>query len=119
MKVHLTHGVYSWCQNVGKDGSTEDPRRATCSECLRKAAEYGAAAAMRCAAVEAGGARDPELEAERDEALRRLNTLGAELEKRGAFFCNGCDELCATRDRAVQAGFAGWCKECVPPGAGS
>lgn len=49
---HLVVDVIQWCDEDGGD-STEDPRDATCPECLRRAASYGAAAAMRYAAVEA------------------------------------------------------------------
>lgn len=114
--THLVFGGVIWCPVDGDEQieATDDPRDAGCSECLRAAAAYGAAAAMRCAAVEAGGTRDPELVRERDDALRRLNAINDALEGQRAFFCNDCLKLFSVGDRALSAGQMSWCKQCTP-----
>lgn len=115
--VHLHMAEIIWCENVSEDDitdCTDDPRDATCVDCLRKASAYGAAAAMRCAAVEAGGGSDPELEKERDEALRHLNAITDALESQRAFFCNDCLKLKRVDERAMTAGKLSWCDRCAP-----
>lgn len=107
----------TWCEADPENArTTDDPRDATCPDCLRRAASYGAAAAMRYAAVEAGVTQDPELERERDEAMRRLNAVNDALEKQSAFFCSDCMRLRNTKDRAVCANGVSWCKACAPGG---
>lgn len=106
--VHADH----WC---GLDGdNTDDPRDATCTECLRIAAAYGAAAAMRYAAVEAGATRDPELVRERDEAIRRVDAINDALEVQRAFFCTGCLRLFRVERRGLNVNSTSWCDECAP-----
>lgn len=119
MKSHLECGGQLWCDDAqDHETITEDPRDATCIECLRRAAAYGAAAAMRYAAVEAGATQDPELARERDEAIRRLNATNKLLDQRGAFVCYDCGGMFRADQRTVQAGFTSWCATCVPPGGG-
>lgn len=109
---HLIINADTWC---GGDGdNTDDPRDATCAECLRIAAAYGAAAAMRYAAVEAGATRDPELVRERDEAIRRVDAINNALEEQRAFFCTGCLRLFKTTDRALNVNSVSWCYSCAP-----
>ncbi len=103
----------SWCDSDEIRDLTDDPRDATCADCLNKAAAYGAAAAMRFAAVEAGATRDPELVRERDEAMRKLNTICKDLESRSAFFCTGCEKLKHIGARALQANDLSWCDACA------
>lgn len=91
---------------------TADPRDSTCAECLRNAAEYGAAAAMRCAAVEAGAERDPELEKERDHAIAELNKLQEILGQNGLFACAGCSRLWHVDAAGFCVGASAWCHEC-------
>lgn len=112
---HLFFGDAVWCPEA-EDAMdvTDDPRDATCSECLKHAAEYGAAAAMRYAAVTAGVTHDPELERERDEAIKRVQAINNALEKQNAFFCNDCMKLYSTRQRGLSAGGASWCVFCAP-----
>lgn len=118
MKVrHLNLGDVVWCK-TGADEmhieSTENPRDATCSDCLRNAAEYGAAAAMRCAAVEAGVTHDPELQRERDEAIRRVDAINNALERQFCFFCTGCLKLFEVSRRALNINATSWCSSCAP-----
>jgi hypothetical protein len=103
-----------WCdvEPSSRTEDTDDPRDATCPECLRAAAAYGAAAAMRWAAVEAGATRDPELEKERDHAIAELNKLQEELKKRGAFFCTGCSCLLRVEAIGLSIGTGAWCNAC-------
>lgn len=112
MKLHLS--VWSddatWCDESGSN--TDDPREATCTECLRNAAEYGAAAAMRCAAVEAGGGSDPELEKERDDALRSLDNLRKKLVEAGWFMCQTCERLMTVSGTGFVVGNMRWCTAC-------
>lgn len=114
MTLHLDYGVDIWCENQDGADSTSDPRDATCEECLKRAASFGAAAAMRYAAVEAGATRDPELVRERDEAIRRVNAINDALERQRAFFCNDCMKLCSTSDRALNINSVSWCVHCAP-----
>lgn len=117
MKQHLEFGGALWCdEHQDHEGTTEDPRDATCSDCLKRAASYGAAAAMRYAAVEAGATQDPELIRERDEAIRRLGEISAQLERQSVFFCNDCLKLKSTDTRALVAGDISWCSACAPHG---
>lgn len=118
MKLHLETGGQIWCDDAqDHESSTEDPRDSTCAECLKRAASFGAAAAMRYAAVEAGATRDPELVKERDEAMKRLNVVSTLLEGQGAFFCTDCLQLFRLTDRALHAGRDSWCRHCAPLGA--
>lgn len=104
-----------WCDEPGEDDDvTDDPRDATCADCLKRAAAYGVAAAMRYAAVEAGATRDPELVRERDEAIRRVSAIGAALEGHSAFFCHGCESLFRLDERKLHAGGLAWCVRCAP-----
>jgi hypothetical protein len=73
---------------------------------------------MRYAAVEAGATRDPELVRERDEAIRRLNTINDALERERCFFCHDCMSLISTTDRALEAGGLSWCMKCAPARVG-
>ena len=117
MRQHLEFGGAIWCDDApDHETTTEDPRDATCSDCLKRAAGYGAAAAMRYAAVEAGATQDPELARERDEAIRRVLAIGDALEKREAFFCNDCMKLQHVSSRSLVAGGTSWCNECAPHG---
>lgn len=111
---HLEHLAGVWCEVDEIVDSTDDPRDATCAQCLRRAAAYGAAAAMRGAAVEAGVTQDPELVRERDEAIRKLGRMSAQLERQGAFFCTGCEVIKAERDCALQVENVSWCRACAP-----
>ena len=113
MKLHLLYSRGTWCDDDSED-VTDDPRDATCSDCLKRAASYGAAAAMRYAAVEAGVTQDPEVARERDEAIRRVAAINDALEKQGAFFCNDCMRVGSVTDRALTAGRASWCGNCAP-----
>ncbi len=121
---HLLRNGYTWCACRSKDGqrppvgfdSTSDPRKAECANCLLSAAEYGAAAAMRYAAVEAGATQDPELARERDAAIARVRAIGDALEQQNAFFCNDCMRLRSTTARGLTAGGASWCTDCAPHG---
>ena len=117
MRQHLEFGGAIWCDDApDHETTTEDPRDATCSDCLKRAAGYGAAAAMRYAAVQAGATQDPELVRERDEAIRRLNAVGDALEKQHVFFCNDCLKLRGTDKRTLTAGSMSWCSDCAPHG---
>lgn len=104
----------TWCDSDEIRDITDDPRDATCSACLNRASAYGAAAAMRYAAVEAGVTHDPELVRERDEALRRLNAMQNALEAQRAFFCHDCMQLLSVTKRALSAGSMSWCGSCAP-----
>lgn len=114
---HLFVGDDTWCDDAaGEVEATDDPRDATCGACLQKAAAYGAAAAMRFAAVEAGASRDPELVRERDEAIRRLSAVTDALESQSrAFFCTGCLQLFPTTKRSLAVDRLSWCSTCAPP----
>lgn len=100
----------AWCNAV--DDSTDDPLEATCTDCLREAATYGAKAAMRCAAVEAGAERDPEIEKERDEAIVALDTLRKILGDNELFPCAGCSKLFHVQNMGFHVGLMAWCNEC-------
>lgn len=115
MTLHLLYSRGAWCDD-DSDDLTDDPRDATCSACLKRAASYGAAAAMRYAAVEAGATQDPELVRERDEAIRRVNAVNDALETQNVFFCNDCMRLSSVEKRALTAGGVSWCRECAPHG---
>jgi hypothetical protein len=114
MRLCLLYSHGTWCDDDSSEDCTDDPRDATCSDCLKRAAAYGAAAAMRYAAVEAGATQDPELVRERDEAIRRVDAINNALEKQHAFFCNDCMQLCRVSDRALNAGGVSWCADCAP-----
>lgn len=114
---HLNVCDVVWCKAGSVEDvidSTENPRDATCSDCLRNAAEYGAAAAMRYAAVEAGVTRDPELQRERDEAIKRVDAINNALEGQRCFFCVGCLKLFKTVERALNINATSWCTGCAP-----
>lgn len=112
---HLAVGDTVWCDDEDGVHETDDPRDATCTDCLRRAAAYGAAAAMRYAAVEAGATRDPELVRERDEAIRRVNAINNALEFQGrAFFCAGCERIFKVDERKLNVNAVSWCGECAP-----
>lgn len=114
---HLFFGGGVWCEEAenGID-ETNDPHGATCLECLRHAAEYGAAAAMRYAAVQAGATQDPELVRERDNALHKVNAINNALERQKAFFCEDCMKLYNVAQRALSANGVSWCEHCAPHG---
>jgi len=115
VKLHLESGGMIWCdEHQDHESITEDPRDATCGECLKCAASFGAAAAMRYAAVEAGATQDPELVKERDVAIEKLNMLTVELEAQHIFFCVGCSKLKATDVRNLRVGSMSWCGGCAP-----
>lgn len=117
MRQHLDFGGVIWCDDAqDSEGTTDDPRDATCSDCLKRAASYGAAAAMRYAAVEAGATQDPELVRERDEALTRVKHINRALEQKDAFFCNDCLRLHHVSERGLSAGGVSWCADCAPHG---
>jgi hypothetical protein len=101
-----------WCDEEGGEG-THDPRDSDCPSCLREAAEYGAAAAMRCAAVEALGSSDDELRAERDHALAQLTKVERSLHAIGFFFCHGCDRITNAKDAGMLVPVR-LCTTCVP-----
>lgn len=105
-----------WCEPETNDyiDVTSDPRDSTCASCLKIAAAYGAAAAMRYAAVEAGATQDPDLVRERDEAIRRVNAVNDALEAQGAFFCNDCLKLCRVENRGLCVNSTSWCTRCAP-----
>jgi tellurite resistance protein len=112
--IHVASpGTTAWCENSEDEEVTDDPRDATCSACLRIAAAYGAAAAMRYAAVENGATRDPELVRERDEAIRRLNAICDALEEENAFFCHDCERMMNTCDRGLHVPPSSWCVNCA------
>ncbi len=100
-----------WCQSDDAD-ATGDPFKATCTDCLREAASYGAAAAMRCAAVEADAHRDPELEKERDEAIAALDRLRGVLGENELFVCAGCQRMYHVQVMGFHAGLMAWCADC-------
>lgn len=110
---HLFINGTNWCDDEDGD-NTDDPRDATCAACLRGAAAYGAAAAMRYAAVEAGATQDPELVRERDNAMHRLNAVNNALERQGAFFCNDCMKVYKKDDRSICVNDVSWCRHCAP-----
>ncbi len=117
MRQHLEFGGAYWCDDhQDYEGSTEDPRDATCSDCLKRAASYGAASAMRYAAVEAGATQDPELVKERDNALKRVDTIYKALEMQSEFYCSDCNRILSTHERGLSAGGTSWCFECAPHG---
>ena len=94
--------VKHWCGlQFLIDDSATDPRDADCTSCLREAAEYGAAAAMRCAAVESIGAGDDELRQDRDHALRQLSKLERAMYSVGFFLCPSCDLITKTEDAGM------------------
>lgn len=121
----LHHNGGLWCdlERVGVQtpiarrdalaSATNDPRDATCGGCLKVAAEYGAAAAMRYAAVEAGVAQDPELARERDEAIRKLDTFMEAVRRQHAFFCTSCEKLYPEAALAIEIGGVSWCESCA------
>lgn len=109
---HLAFGDDPWCDADLIDHLVNDPRDCDCAPCLRKAAGYGALAAMRGAAVEAGAHRDPELVQERDEAVQRLDNLRAELAKRDLFPCHGCNAVMPTHCAVTTIGNTRWCFRC-------
>lgn len=111
---HLLFNQGVWCDNDEPlDDHTEDPRDATCSTCLKIAAGYGAAAAMRYAAVEAGATRDPELVRERDEAIRKLNTFMDAVRRQRVFFCTSCEKLFPDAALGLEVGGVSWCEGCA------
>ena len=116
--IHLVFGGVLWCDADGDEEITitEDPRDPTCLECLKRASSYGAATAMRYAAVEAGATRDPELIKERDEAMRQLNEIQRAVNRQGGFFCNACGRIRALSDRALATNDVAWCLACAPHG---
>ncbi len=112
--IHVASpGSTAWCDDSEDEEVTDDPRDATCAACLRVAAAYGAAAAMRYAAVEAGATRDPELVRERDEAIRRLNKISDALEDEGVFCCQGCERMYNTHERTLHVPPSSWCGGCT------
>lgn len=111
---HLETGGMLWCGTEEYFDITDDPRDANCPACLKTAASYGAAAAMRYAAVEAGATRDPELVRERDEAIQRLSDINQAITKQGGFFCTDCRRIRALSDRGLAAGGLVWCVDCAP-----
>lgn len=114
----MTHlqidGDYPWCGEENAIDVTDNPRDATCPACLCRAAEYGAAAAMRYAAVEAGATQDPELVRERDNALHKVNAINNALERQKAFFCEDCMKLYNVAQRALSVNGVSWCEQCAP-----
>jgi len=84
--------IEPWCDKRPSKGehATRDPLAADCPECLRRAASMGAAAAMRCAAVEAGASKDEELVQERDKAIEELTAIKNRLIESGLFECTEC-----------------------------
>ena len=114
--IHLDMMDGVWCDEEEIHDTCDDPRDATCVDCLKRAAAYGAAAAMRYAAVEAGATRDPELVRERDEAIRRVNAINDALEGQQAFFCVGCLKLHRIATRALNVNATSWCAACAPHG---
>lgn len=116
---HLAFGDCVWCdgeEEADIDDAVNDPRKATCVECLQRAASYGAAAAMRCAAVEAAKqSTNNDITRERDEAMRRLNAMQAALERQAtAFFCHSCLRLYKMSECVLTAGGLSWCAKCAP-----
>lgn len=121
----LHHNGGLWCdlERVGVQSpparrealasATNSPHEATCSVCLKVAAEYGAAAAMRYAAVEAGVTQDPELSRERDEAMRKLDTFIEAVRRQHAFFCTACEKLFPDSALAMEIGSVAWCGDCA------
>lgn len=117
MTAHLTDrrqggGSEFWCGERSLADTVDDPLEATCTDCLRAAATYGAEAAMRCAAVEAGAERDPEIEKERDEAIAALDRLRSILGENELFPCQGCDRLFHVQLMSFHVGLMAWCSEC-------
>ena len=109
---HLTRsGTVVWCEDPTGE-LTDDPRDSDCSECLREAAEYGAAAAMRCAAVESMASSDPELRQERDHALAQVAKIQKALNDVGWFWCAGCDNIIRTEDAGMLVPIR-MCRGCV------
>ena len=101
-----------WCRATRADEHTSDPLEATCAACLREAATYGAKAAMRCAAVEAGAERDPEIERERDEAIAALDKMRKILGDNELFPCQSCSKLFHVQNMGFHVGLMAWCHEC-------
>ncbi len=104
--------VCVWCEASGEGKVTEDPYDADCADCLREAATYGAKAAMRCAAVEAGAERDPEIAKERDEAIAALDKLCGVLGENELFVCAGCQKMYHVQGMGFHAGLMAWCSDC-------
>ncbi len=113
---HLSVNDQPWCDLdlTGLDSFVEDPREATCLDCLQRAASYGAAAAMRGAAVEAAGAvKDPELEAERDEAIKQLDGFRKAFAGGGGFVCESCTKCFNIKRAVLEVGSQRWCDNCA------
>jgi len=108
-----TGTLTTWCKRVTWDEIVRDPRDSNCVDCLREAAAYGAAAAMRCAAVEAGGSSDEELVAERDHAVAELDKLRGILGQHQLFACAGCSRLFNIDLVAFHVGLMAWCPDCA------
>ena len=113
---HLIINGDPWCDTDDFYDNIDDPREATCSNCLKIAAAYGAAAAMRYAAVEAGATRDPELVRERDAALEQVNRINRAIARQGGFYCFGCQRILARSELKIVANDVAWCTECAPHG---
>lgn len=112
---HLLCGDQLFCDCEGDNGDliTEDPRDATCVDCLRRAASYGAAAAMRYAAVEETQFRDPELQQERDFAVAKLNEFRKALADVDMYVCEECCEPDGLPHAVLHVGTQHWCRDCV------
>lgn len=102
----------TWCGRITPDEDAVDPHDADCAACLREAATYGAKAAMRCAAVEAGASSDPEIAAERDAAIAELDKLRGIIGQHGLFACAGCSRLFSTDLVGFHVGLTAWCGDC-------
>lgn len=113
---HLVIYGEPWCDRASGTDFTDDPRDSTCPDCLKIAAAYGAAAAMRYAAVEAGATRDPELVRERDAALDQVNRINRAITRQGGFYCNECGRIRALNERGIVVNDVVWCTDCSPHG---
>lgn len=110
--------VRTWCKlDLGQrasEATPDDPRVADCVECLRMAASYGAAAAMRCAAVEAAEFHvDEETAAERDAAVAALTRFHMALASSGFFVCTECQMMQDLQFTGFEVGPLRWCKRCA------
>ena len=98
-------GEVVWCGGSG--GVDDDPRVASCHACLTNAATYGAAAAMRAAAIEF--ANNTEAVKERDTIMAEIAAMREALAENDLFHCRRCQTV-------MHKGFKGrteaWCKAC-------
>jgi hypothetical protein len=102
-----------WCDEprFKKTECVANIEECECVECLRQMGSVGAAAAMRCVALEQGSdAR--ETSQERDHAIAQLRKYQKALAARNLFICDNCIRLQPLSEAAIQVGTISWCKGC-------